>query len=213
MQKLHAVLAVDRAGIVGEDGETHQGVFDVNYLRSIPNMRVLCPSNQADLRQMLRDAVTRFDGPVAVRYPRGGDGAYTQAAEQPVLRTGGQITLVSYGIMINNVLQAAELLAREGISAEVVKLPSVKPIDMAAISASVRKTGHLLVAEDAVCIGCAGKEIAALLRTAGLNVPTRLCNIGDRFVQHGKVSELHRLLGLDVASLARAAKEVLRLEE
>lgn len=213
MQKLHAVFAVDRAGIVGEDGETHQGVFDVNYLRSIPNMRVLCPSNQAELRQMLRDAVTRFDGPVAVRYPRGGDGAYTQAAEQPVLRTGGQITLVSYGIMINNVLQAAELLAREGISAEVVKLPSVKPIDMAAISASVRKTGHLLVAEDAVCIGCAGKEIAALLRTAGLNVPTRLCNIGDRFVQHGKVSELHRLLGLDGASLARAAKEVLRLEK
>ena len=213
MQKLHAVFAVDRAGIVGEDGETHQGVFDVNFLRSVPNLRVLCPSNQAELRLMLRQAVLEMDGPVAVRYPRGGDGAFTQAATQPVLRSGTDITLVSYGIMINNVLSAAELLAQEGISAEVVKLPAIKPIDMGAVAASVRKTGHLLVAEDAVCIGCVGKEIAALLRTVDLTVPTRLCNIGDRFVQHGKVSELHRLLGLDAASLAQAAKEVLRHEK
>ena len=213
MQKLHAVFAVDRAGIVGEDGETHQGVFDVNFLRSVPNLRVLCPSNQAELRLMLRQAVTELDGPVAVRYPRGGDGEFTQAATQPVLRSGTDITLVSYGIMINNVLSAAELLAQEGISAEVVKLPAIKPIDMAAVAASVRKTGHLLVAEDAVCIGCVGKEIAALLRTVDLTVPMRLCNIGDRFVQHGKVPELHRLLGLDAASLAQAAKEVMRHEK
>lgn len=213
MQKLHAVFAVDRAGIVGEDGETHQGVFDVNFLRSVPNLRVLCPSNQAELRLMLRQAVTELDGPVAVRYPRGGDGEFTQAATQPVLRSGTDITLVSYGIMINNVLSAAELLAQEGISAEVVKLPAIKPIDMGAVAASVRKTGHLLVAEDAVCIGCVGKEIAALLRTVDLTVPMRLCNIGDRFVQHGKVPELHRLLGLDAASLAQAAKEVLRHEK
>ena len=213
MQKLHAVFAVDRAGIVGEDGETHQGVFDVNFLRSVPNLRVLCPSNQAELRLMLRQAVLEMDGPVAVRYPRGGDGAFTQAATQPVLRSGTDITLVSYGIMINNVLSAAELLAQEGVSAEVVKLPAIKPIDMGAVAASVRKTGHLLVAEDAVCIGCVGKELAALLRTVDLTVPTRLCNIGDRFVQHGKVPELHRLLGLDAASLAQAAKEVLRHEK
>ena len=213
MQKLHAVFAVDRAGIVGEDGETHQGVFDVNFLRSVPNLHVLCPSNQAELRLMLRQAVLEMDGPVAVRYPRGGDGEFTQAATQPVLRSGTDITLVSYGIMINNVLSAAELLAQEGISAEVVKLPAIKPIDMGAVAASVRKTGHLLVAEDAVCIGCVGKELAALLRTVDLTVPMRLCNIGDRFVQHGKVPELHRLLGLDAASLAQAAKEVLRHEK
>ena len=213
MQKLHAVFAVDRAGIVGEDGETLQGVFDVNFLRSVPNLRVLCPSNQAELRLMLRQAVLEMDGPVAVRYPRGGDGEFTQAATQAVVRSGTDITLVSYGLMINNVLSAAELLAQEGISAEVVKLPAIKPIDMGAVAASVRKTGHLLVAEDAVCIGCVGKELAALLRTVDLTVPTRLCNIGDRFVQHGKVPELHRLLGLDAASLAQAAKEVLRHEK
>lgn len=208
MQNLHVVFAVDRAGLVGEDGETHQGIFDVNYLRAIPNMQVLCPANQAELEEMLRRAVLSMDGPVAVRYPRGSDGKLTEAAQAPVLREGTDITLVGYGRLINELLDAAALLEAEGVSAEVVKLPSVKPIDMAAIAASVRKTGHLLVAEEAVCIGCAGKEIAATLRTQGIVVPTKLVNIGDRFVPHGHVDELYRLLGLDAKSLAQKAREV-----
>ena len=212
MQGLHVVFAVDRAGLVGEDGETHQGVFDINFLRSVPGMQILCPANQAELEQMLRKAVLEMDGPVAVRYPRGCDGAFTEVAAQPVVRAGTDITLVGYGRMINELLGAARLLEKKGVSAEVVKLPSVKPIDMSAIAASVRKTGRLLVAEEAVCIGCAGKEIAASLRTAGLNVPTRLCNIGDRFVRHGSVQRLFEMLGLDAASLAEAALEVVKRE-
>ncbi len=212
MQGLHVVFAVDRAGLVGEDGETHQGVFDINFLRSVPGMQILCPADQAELEQMLRKAVLEMDGPVAVRYPRGCDGAFTEVAAQPVVRAGTDITLVGYGRMINELLGAARLLEKRGVSAEVVKLPSVKPIDMSAIAASVRKTGRLLVAEEAVCIGCAGKEIAASLRTAGLNVPTRLCNIGDRFVRHGSVQRLFEMLGLDAASLAEAALEVVKRE-
>ena len=212
MQGLHVVFAVDRAGLVGEDGETHQGVFDINFLRSVPGMQILCPANQAELEQMLRKAVLEMDGPVAVRYPRGCDGAFTEVAAQLVVRAGTDITLVGYGRMINELLGAARLLEKKGVSAEVVKLPSVKPIDMSAIAASVRKTGRLLVAEEAVCIGCAGKEIAASLRTAGLNVPTRLCNIGDRFVRHGSVQRLFEMLGLDAASLAEAALEVVKRE-
>ena len=212
MQGLHVVFAVDRAGLVGEDGETHQGVFDINFLRSVPGMQILCPANQAELEQMLRKAVLEMDGPVAVRYPRGCDGAFTEVAAQPVVRAGTDITLVGYGRMINELLGAARLLEKKGVSAEVVKLPSVKPIDMSAIAASVRKTGRLLVAEEAVCIGCAGKEIAASLRTAGLNAPTRLCNIGDRFVRHGSVQRLFEMLGLDAASLAEAALEVVKRE-
>lgn len=212
LQNLHVVFAVDRAGLVGEDGETHQGIFDINFLRSVPGMQILCPANQAELEQMLRRAVLEMDGPVAVRYPRGGDGAFRHAATSPCIREGRDLTLVGYGTLINQVLAAAELLQAEGISAEVIKLPSVKPIDMAAIAASVRKTGRLLVAEEAVCVGCAGKEISACLRTAGVVVPTRLCNIGDRFVQHGAVSKLYELLGLDAASLAAAAREVLHSE-
>lgn len=208
MQKLHVVFAVDRAGLVGEDGETHQGIFDINYLRAVPNMQVLCPANQEELQGMLRHAVLHMDGPVAVRYPRGGDGKLTQAAQSPILREGTDITLVGYGKFINEIMDAAELLQAEGVSAEVIKLPSVKPINMAAIAASVRKTGHLLIAEEAVCIGCAGKEIAASLRTQGIVVPTALVNIGDRFVPHGSVAALYEQLGLDARSLAKRAREV-----
>lgn len=209
MQNLHVVFAVDRAGLVGEDGETHQGVFDVCFLRSVPNMQVLCPANQAELAQMLRRAVFEMEGPVAVRYPRGCDGAYTEAANSNILLTGNDITLIAYGRMINHVIEAACLLARDGIHAEVLKLPSIKPIDMASITASVRKTQHLLVAEDAVCIGCAGKEIAAQLRMRGIAASTRLLNIGDRFVPHGSVDTLQRMLGLDAQSIAQRAREVL----
>ena len=212
MLDLHVVFAVDRAGLVGEDGETHHGLFDVNYLRSVPNMQVLCPANQAELEQMLRRAVFQMKGPVAVRYPRGCDGAYTQCAASPLLRAGQDITLVSYGTLINQVLRAAELLEAQGISVEVLKLPSIKPIDMSAIRTSVRKTGHLLIAEEAVCIGCAGKEIAGTLRAGGMNPVIRLCNAGDRFVPHGAVGDLYRLLGLDAESLARTALEVLNRE-
>lgn len=212
MLNLHVVFAVDRAGLVGEDGETHHGLFDINYLRSVPNMQVLCPSNQAELAQMMRRAVLEMRGPVAVRYPRGCDGAYTDCPSSPLLKAGKDITLCSYGTLINQVLQAAKLLEAQGIFAEVLKLPSVKPIDMAPIRTSVRKTGHLLVAEEAVCIGCAGKEIAASLRAGGLNLPIRLCNAGDRFVPHGALPALYRLLGLDAESLAKTALEVLHHE-
>ena len=212
MQKLHVVFAVDRAGLVGEDGETHQGVFDISYLRSVPGMQILCPANQEELAYMLRKAVLEMDGPVAVRYPRGCDDAFTEIANGTVVREGSDITLIGYGRLINNLLEAADLLERTGIRAEVLKLPSVKPIDMRPIAASVKKTGAMVVAEEAVCIGCAGKEIAASLRTSGIDVPTRLVNIGDRFVPHGSVSSLYRLLGLDAASLAQTVREVLRHE-
>ena len=212
MQKLHVVFTVDRAGLVGEDGETHQGVFDISYLRSVPGMQILCPANQEELAFMLRKAVLEMDGPVAVRYPRGCDDAFTEIANGTVVREGSDITLIGYGRLINNLLEAADLLERTGIRAEVLKLPSVKPIDMRPIAASVKKTGAMVVAEEAVCIGCAGKEIAASLRTSGIDVPTRLVNIGDRFVPHGSVSSLYRLLGLDAASLAQTAREVLRHE-
>ena len=212
MLNLHVVFAVDRAGLVGEDGETHQGVFDVNYLRSVPHMQILCPANQAELEIMLRRAVLEMDGPVAVRYPRGCDGAFTAVPDSPVVREGTDITLFTYGTLINNVLAAAQELQKQGVSAEVIKLPGVKPIDIATIAASVRKTKHLLIAEEAVCIGCAGKEIAALLRTSGIVVPTKLVNIGDRFVPHGAVKRLHEMLGLDAKSLAKTAQEVLHGE-
>lgn len=212
MQNLHVVFAVDRAGLVGNDGETHQGTFDINFLRSVPNMQILCPSNQAELRVMLRQAVEEMDGPVAVRYPRGGDGEFTQVAQSPVLREGKDITLIAYGTLINEVLTAAALLEHDGISAEVVKLNSVKPFDLDTIFASVGKTKHLLVAEECIGIGCAGREISALLRMQGILIPTHFCNVGNSFVPQGTAREQYRLVGVDAPSLVRKVKEVLGRE-
>ena len=209
---LPVVLAVDRAGLVCADGPTHHGVFDVNYLRSVPGMQVLCPASQAELGQMLRRAVLEMTGPVAVRYPRGCDGTFTGIAEQPCLREGSDITLVTYGTLVNEVLAAAKMLQARGISAEVLKLPSIKPLDVRTVAASMRKTGRLLVAEEAVCIGCVGKELLASLRARGVGGPVRLCNLGDRFIPHGAVPELYRLAGLDAKSLADAAWEVCQNE-
>ena len=209
MQNLHVVFALDRAGLVGNDGETHHGVFDISFLRSIPNMQILCPSNQAELRQMLRKAVLEMDGPVAVRYPRGCDGGLKTLPESPVLREGTDITMISYGILTNELMDAAELLSQEGICPEVIKLDSVKPIDMDLIIPSVKKTGRLLVAEETVRNGCVGREISALLRARDILVPTRSCNLGDAFIEHGTVSQLYELVGVDGKALAAAAKEVL----
>ncbi len=212
MQNLHVVFAVDRAGLVGADGETHQGIFDISFLRSVPNMQILCPSNQAELEKMLWQAVFDIEGPVVVRYPRGCDGQLTEIVPAPVMRQGTDITLIGYGILMNQVLAAGDLLAKEGISPEIIKLNSVKPIDLDTIAASVHKTGHLLVAEETVRNGCVGREIAALLRTRNILVPTVTCNVGDAFIEHGTVQELYRLCGIDAASLAMTAREVLKYE-
>ena len=125
LQNLHVVLGVDRAGLVGADGETHHGCFDAMFLSQIPGFTVLCPSNFAELRHMVRQALFELSGPVAVRYPRGGEGAFpedTSAQAAVCLRPGRDVTLLGYGVMVNHLLEAAELLAQQGIDARVVKL-------------------------------------------------------------------------------------------
>lgn len=216
LDRLHVVLAVDRAGLVGEDGETHQGVFDVSYLNSVPGMRVYAPANFAELKAMLEEAVLRWDGPAAVRYPRGGEGEYREdsgRAPAAVLRRGSHITLVSYGVEINDVLQAARLLEERGVEAEVVKLNIITPLDAAPVLDSVRRTGALLVAEDSVSAGSVGERLACALEQAGISARVALCSSGDTFTPHGSVGELKRLLELDGAGLAQRAMEVLRFDK
>ena len=209
---LHVVLGVDRAGLVGEDGETHHGVFDVSYLDSVPGMTVLAPSSFAELEHMLERAVLRMSGPVAVRYPRGGEGAYTaDGGDEPavVLRRGKDITLVGYGMEINDLLEAAGLLSKYGLEAQVVKLNQLTPLIPDLVVESVKRTGALLVAEDCAAEGCVGHRLTAALEAA--NVPGKVCliNCGGRFVTHGALSCLKRELGLDGEGIARKALEVL----
>ncbi len=213
IQGLHVVLGVDRAGLSGEDGETHHGVFDVNYLSSVPGMKIYCPASFEELRAMLRWAVEKCRGPAAVRYPRGGEGEFTALCGvegASVIRPGTDVTIAAYGTMVNEALAAARLLEEKGRSAQVVKLNSIAPLDMDTVAACAQKTGRLVVAEECVDAGCVGRRIAAeLVLREVTGVRLVLVNLGDRFVRQGTVAELRQLCGIDGASIARKALEVM----
>lgn len=212
LQNLHVVFCVDRAGLVGSDGETHHGVFDVSYLSSVPDMTVLCPASYAELETMLRAAIYDINGSVAIRYPRGGEGKYTacNTAPETLLREGRDVTLVCYGIMTNEVLDAAERLAAEGISAEVIKLSMIKPPDFDLVMRSLRKTGKLLISEDVCEAGCVGSRI---LEEAAINEihvrAAKLLNLGEGIVPHSTVAELLHDFGLDADGIVSAAMEMM----
>ncbi len=212
IDNLHVVLGVDRAGLVGDDGETHHGLFDAAFLDTVPNMTVLAPASFAELEVMLERALFQIEGPVAVRYPRGGEGRYTgTGGEDPsvILRWGGDITLVSYGTEINCVLEAADLLEQRGIQAEVVKLNQITPLVSDLVELSVRKTGVLLVAEEQGARGGVGQRLAARLEEAGLPARVVLVNCGEGFVPHGATGLLKQDLSLDGAGIFKKALEVL----
>lgn len=217
LQRLHVVLAVDRAGLVGPDGETHHGCLDVSYLTGIPGFTVLCPSNFAELRTMLRQALFEVEGPVAVRYPRGGEGTFTaDTAAQPVvrLREGAQAALITYGTMIDQALEAAALLERRGIAAKVVKLNRIAPPDMAAILRETEGMKAVLVLEDCFENGSIGQQIAAGMAEAGQRCPhVILQNLKDRFAPEGTVEQLRRRFGLDAASVAETVGKAVACEQ
>lgn len=204
------VLAVDRAGLVGADGETHQGIFDVAYLTQLPGMKVLSPANYQELRGMLEYALQQ-NGPVAVRYPRGKEGEYRLPWDRSgaqVLRSGRDITLVGYGALVENLLQAAKFLEKKNISAEVVKLHCIAPLETEVLRASLTRTGRLLVAEDCIENGCIGQQILAWAAQnhISLNMAV-LKNLGAHFPSHGQVSQLQQQYGLDGKGLAQAVAE------
>ncbi len=211
LDRLHVVLGVDRAGLVGADGETHHGCFDVLYLSQIPHMTVLCPASFAELRHMLRRAVMELDGPVAVRYPRGGEGMYRACCGDEAitqLRQGGDCTILTYGILINQALEAAELLHLQGIEAGVVKLNAIAPLPEQALIAALGGEKRLLVLEDCMASGCVGQRLTAMLAEHGC-APERLLlkNLGDTVPCHGSVSQLYAHWGLDAQSVADTLKE------
>ena len=213
---LHVVFGVDRAGLVGEDGETHHGLFDVAYLSSVPGMTLFAPASFAEVRSMLRHAVRKVSGPVALRYPRGGESGYRgDAGVEPTvcLKVGKAITLVTYGITTGSVLEAGAMLEAAGYVPEIIKLNRLMPLDDEEILASVKKTERVLIAEECAAMGGMGQQIAAHMAAQGV-VPKAmaLCNTGSGFITHGTTAELRRLCGLDAESLYQAAVEVLKRE-
>lgn len=211
MQDLHVVLAIDRAGIVGEDGETHHGVFDVGFLSQLPNMKIYCPSNFSELQTALRSAVSSDTGPVAVRYPRGGQGAFTRDCMNEaftVLRQGGDMTLITYGRLINEALKAADMLEAQGLHVQVVKVNVLKPLDLGALFDALSAARRVLIAEECVPGGCLGQTLSAYAAQNGIAFDKLiLINTGERFITHGNTSQLLNLCGLDAQGMVRQISE------
>ena len=210
---LHVVLGVDRAGLVGADGETHHGCFDALYLSQVPHMTVLCPASFAELRQMLRRAVLEMNGPVAVRYPRGGEDGYDGDCGDEsvtVLRQGTDAAIVTYGILTQQALRAAALLAGEGVSARVVKLNRVAPLDSDGICRALDGVKRIVAAEDQLRAGAVGERLSALLLEQGAGTEKLvLRSVGTTLPSQGSTVELRHALGLDAEGIAQAVREVL----
>ena len=214
--QLHVVLAIDRAGIVGDDGPTHHGVFDVGFLRQVPGMKILAPVSLAEQQDMLRWAVEHYNGPVAIRYPRGTEGSY-KASDWNGMdgelvkchRSGRDVTLITYGNLLDNAMDAAELLSEAGIEATILRLLMVSDLAADQILEKFSETQIGIVLEE-VCNGSGIREALAW-ELHQLQPACRLSgmDLGKGFVPHGSLKELQRHCGLDAASIADYTKEVL----
>ncbi len=211
LQNLHVVFCLDRAGLVGEDGPTHHGVFDLTYLRSIPNMMVLAPADEAELAEALHTGL-KASSPVAIRYPRGA-GVGAPIPEQPqswepgraqVRREGSEVALLAVGRMVDLAERTATLLEADGVSASVVNMRWVKPLDVTAVESAA--TSHRLVVtiEENTGLGGFGAAVVETLADLDLHPPVLRLAIPDCFVTHGSMSQLLEEVGLTPESVRSA---------
>ncbi len=209
LQNLHVVFPIDRAGIVGADGETHQGVYDISYLSHMPNMTILSPATLDQLEVMLDFAVNKFDAPIAIRYPRGSCEAQNISSDFTLgqaqsIQTGKDITIIATGRMVKRAQEVSAIINK---SAEIITLPTIKPLDEAAIIASAMKTGHVITIEDNVKIGGIGTMIATLLEEKNISCKFKAFAFPDVPITHGSIDELDKLYGLDAKTIAEKITE------
>lgn len=214
MQKLHVTMCLDRAGLVGDDGYTHHGVFDYAYLRSIPNMTIMAPKDENELRHMLKTALS-FNGPISVRYPRGsgvGVDITEPMHELPigkaeVLREGKELCFWAIGSMVQSAVQAADKLKEQGIDAGVVNMRFAKPLDKELLIEHAKRYGKIVTLEEGVLAGGVGSEVLEILDDAGLLQQCAVLRLGipDEFVTHGDKKLLFRDLGLDTDAIVQKA--------
>lgn len=210
LQNLHVVFAIDRAGAVGSDGETHQGIYDLSYLSHVPGMTILAPSCAQDFEQMLRYAVCECDGPVAVRYPRGAalpaewKVAPLKRGKGSMIREGTDVLLVAAGTMVREAVSAAALLKEEGISAGVLDVRFVKPLDAGFIRKQALKCRFVVTIEDNSIVGGLGSMVCRALEQ-------KVCVLGypDVPVKQGTIAQLRCKYGIDAQGIASAVKKEL----
>lgn len=214
LQNLPVTLCLDRAGLVGEDGPTHHGVFDLSYLRQMPNMCVMVPKDEEELRHMLATAIA-IEGPAAVRYPRGAglgvpltDSLETlPVGKAEVLQEEGNIAFLAVGTMVEKAKEAAAILKEEGIEAAVVNMRFIKPLDTELLGEMARTKRLLITAEENVLAGGFGSAVAEYLADHGIEVPLLRFGIPDRFIEQGTRRELLSLIGLQPDEMAERIRE------
>ena len=212
MQNLHVILAVDRAGLVGEDGETHHGVYDVGFLRHAPGLTVLAPASCKELEEMLRWAVLEQNGPVAIRYPRGGDRGYADSAwgqrTFATHRTGGDVTLITHGVMLKNVMDAAERLAEKGIRASVLRLLNLSALPIKEIAADLPQNGRVVIAEEVNAHCGVAQELICQLQKLRPDCAFFSIDLGNQYVPHGSLDALYEHCGLSADRIKNFVMEV-----
>lgn len=214
LQNLPVTLCLDRAGLVGEDGPTHHGVFDLSYLRQMPNMCVMAPKDEEELRHMLATAIA-IEGPAAVRYPRGAglgvpltDSLETlPVGKAEVLQEEGDIAFLAVGTIVEKAKEAAAILKEEGIEAAVVNMRFIKPLDTERIDEMAKTKRLLITAEENVLAGGFGSAVAEYLADHGIEVPLLRFGIPDRFIEQGTRRELLSLCGLQPDEMAERIRE------
>ncbi|MDD6485003.1 MAG: 1-deoxy-D-xylulose-5-phosphate synthase, partial [Clostridiales bacterium] len=207
LQNLHVVFPIDRAGIVGADGETHQGIYDISYLSHMPNMCILSPSSFKELDDMLDYAINTHNGPIAIRYPRGSlqCGEYTpfKFAKAVTVREGRDVSIIATGRMAQRAMEVYELAKSEGISCEVIFMPTVKPLDEDAIIRTALKTKRVITIEDNVRIGGMGAMIADVLKERGVECKFKIFALPDEIIPQGTVAELDERFGLSAKQIEK----------
>ncbi len=213
LQNLDVTFALDRGGIVGGDGATHQGLYDYSYLRSMPNVIVMAPKDENELQHLLATALS-YDGPSAIRYPRGSglgvprdpDVKPIPVGEAVLLRDGDDLLIVAVGSVVHPALQAAADLAAEGVSAAVVNARFVAPLDIARIAPLAARCGAVLTVEEHTVRGGFGSAVMEALAEAGVSVPVRVLGAPDEIVEHGDTAEQLRAFGLDAEGIAAGGR-------
>ncbi|MGH9886150.1 MAG: 1-deoxy-D-xylulose-5-phosphate synthase [bacterium] len=216
VQGLDVTFVLDRAGLVGADGATHQGLYDLAYLRTLPNVVLMAPKDENELRQMLKTAI-EYPGPAALRIPRGAalgvplesDVKTLKIGEAELLRDGSDVALVALGHSVAPALEAAQRLEEHGISAAVLNARFAKPVDARWLAELARRCGALVVIEEHSVIGGLGDAVVASLAAQRIAVPVRALGVADEVVEHGSQAEWRAELGLDAAGIERAARELL----
>lgn len=217
LQNLHVVFGIDRAGVVGDDGETHQGIYDISYCNTLPNFTVLTPSSLENLQQMLDYAINEVKGPVTIRYPRGRLSSladYTMlpkdfSAKAQVLCQGEQVTIVAVGDMVVFACDAAKALAQQGVAAEVIDLQMVKPLDIKTILQSVKKTGRLITVENNIADGGAGSEIVRMLTAQGIECHAKILAFPNEIIGQAPVAHTFARYGMDAEGIIKAVEQLL----